>query len=58
MSWTAEHKEAPSGTYSVCIYDEEGFSALRKVRAQNIVHFLKIGSEVLVLISIEKLALK
>ncbi|XP_030829388.1 translocon-associated protein subunit delta [Strongylocentrotus purpuratus] len=30
VSWTAEHKKAPSGTYSVCIYDEEGFSALRK----------------------------
>ncbi|XP_072174566.1 translocon-associated protein subunit delta-like [Diadema setosum] len=32
VSWTEEHKKAPSGTYNVRIYDEEGFSALRKAQ--------------------------
>ncbi|XP_071810171.1 translocon-associated protein subunit delta-like [Asterias amurensis] len=30
VSWTEEHKNAPSGNYEVKFYDEEGFSALRK----------------------------
>ncbi|XP_038072275.1 translocon-associated protein subunit delta-like, partial [Patiria miniata] len=30
VSWTEEHKNAPSGNYEVRFYDEEGFSALRK----------------------------
>nr|XP_054750183.1 translocon-associated protein subunit delta-like [Lytechinus pictus] len=32
VSWKADHKDAPAGLYNVGIYDEEGFSALRKVR--------------------------
>nr|XP_054752180.1 translocon-associated protein subunit delta-like [Lytechinus pictus] len=30
VSWKADHKDAPAGLYNVGIYDEEGFSALRK----------------------------
>ena len=31
VSWTEEHEKAGSGTYSVTIYDEDGFAAVRKV---------------------------
>eukprot|EP00058_Branchiostoma_floridae_P016217 XP_002601705.1 hypothetical protein BRAFLDRAFT_76076 [Branchiostoma floridae] len=32
VSWTAEHKQAPAGSYDIRFFDDEGFSALRKAQ--------------------------
>ncbi|WP_411026620.1 hypothetical protein, partial [Salmonella sp. s54395] len=32
VSWVDERKDAPAGTYEVKLFDEEGFSALRKAQ--------------------------
>lgn len=32
VSWSVPHKQASSGTYQVKFFDEEAYSALRKVR--------------------------
>ncbi|PIK48600.1 putative translocon-associated protein subunit delta [Apostichopus japonicus] len=32
VSWVEERKNAPAGTYTVKLFDEEGFSALRKAQ--------------------------
>uniref|UniRef100_UPI00398F0AA6 translocon-associated protein subunit delta-like n=1 Tax=Pristiophorus japonicus TaxID=55135 RepID=UPI00398F0AA6 len=35
VSWSAEHKVTKSGTYEVKFFDEESYSALRKVSRRN-----------------------
>ena len=32
ISFSDEHKKIPSGSYTATVYDEEGYSDLRKVR--------------------------
>lgn len=32
VSWSQEHKTAGAGTYQVSVYDEEGYSNIRKAR--------------------------
>lgn len=40
VSWSVPHKQASSGTYQVKFFDEEAYSALRKVWQIDIVSHL------------------
>jgi len=35
VSWTAEHKDAPAGTYTINLHTEDGYAAVRKAQRNN-----------------------